>query len=94
MYGSINLSNITLPGTVVSMWKYSDRKRDISLKMCQMIEDSLNRGFGDRLSVLCAGVNCYFGNHHYSRLKKRPETINGERKHNFYARKNYIFFHI
>ena len=75
MYGSINLSNITLPGTVVSMWKYSKQKTHISLKMCHMIEDCLQRALGDRLSIPYTGVNCYFGQHHSSRLKNHQEHL-------------------
>ena len=88
MYADLNLTNISLPSTVVSMWKYSHKRAPISLKMCCIIEDSLQRGFGDRLSVPCLGVNCYFGNHHSLRLKNRPETINGERVNDYYARQN------
>lgn len=91
MYAENNLSNITLPGTIVSMWKYAKRKKEISLKMCHIIENSLKRRFGDRLSVPCAGVNCYFGQHHSSRLKNRPETIQGDQKSDYYARQNNKF---
>ena len=88
MYADLNLTNISLPGTVVSMWKNSHKRAPISLKTCRIIEDSLQRGFGDRLSVPCLGVNCYFGNHHSLRLKNRPETITGERVNDYYARQN------
>ena len=53
-----------------------------------MVEDCLKRGFGDRFSVPCTEVNFYFGQHHSSRLKKRPETIQGDRKSDYYARQN------
>ena len=86
MYATTNLSNITLLGAIVSMWKKSNRRHKITLKLCHMIEECFQCEFGDCLSVSCAGVNCYFGNHHSSRLKKRPETKNGERKNDYYAR--------
>lgn len=88
MYAQINITNISLPGTVVSMWKYSQQKTHISLKMCHMIEDCLQRRFGDQLPVPCVGVNCYFVNHHSLRLKNRPETIDSDRMNNYYARQN------
>ena len=91
MYAQINLSSITLPGTIVSMWKYAKRKKPISLNMCHIIEDCLKRGFGDRLLVPCAGVNCYFGQNHSSRLKNRPKTIQGDHKSDYYARQDSKF---
>ena len=33
-------------------------------------------------------MNCYFGNHHSLRLTNRPETIDGERVNDYYARQN------
>ena len=90
MYKTINLSNITLPGTVVSMWKTTYFTHKISLTICHIIEECFQHGFGSHLTVPCAGVNFYFGNHYCSRLKNRTETKNGEHINNCYARQSNI----
>lgn len=58
--------------------KKSNCRQGVTLKLCHMIEECFQRGFGDRLSVSFAGPNCYFGNHHSSRLKKdqKPKMEN------------------
>ena len=88
MSGTTNLNNISLPGTVVSMWKQIYRASKISLKTCHIIEDFFQCGFRSWLSVPCVEVNCYFGNHYCSRLKNRPEKKNGEHINDFYARQS------
>ena len=83
-------TNSHLPGVVVSMWDTHEITEDIFPRLhYQRMQDRVGRGFGDRNTVPCGGVNVYFGANNSKRTHPSPIYGPGTRCKVDYNRKYY-----
>ena len=83
-------SNLRIPGVVVSMWDTLDSIKNLfPLDHYLKMQDRVGKGYGDRHSVPCGGVNAYFGPNNSTRPVPSPIYGPGTRKEVDYDRNYY-----